>query len=157
MNPFMRVSVVLLGAMLVGLPACTGGPRTFPVKGKVMYNGKPVPKGLIQFTPVKGGPTATGQLNEDGTYSLGTYTPGDGASIGEYRVVIMAMESLEGRSPHDAPLPPIIPDKYSSLALSDLKAEVHEGDNICDFTLVGSIKKPTAAEIQASPVMPKRR
>ena len=42
------------------------------------------------------------------------------------------------------PPPPIIPDKYSSLALSDLKANVHEGDNVCDFTLVGSTKKPTA-------------
>ena len=141
MNRSARVCFVLVGALLVGLPACTGGPRTFPVKGTVMYNGKMVPKGTVLFTPVNGGPTATGEINEDGTYRLTTYKPGDGACIGEYRVVIMAMEPLRGEPP-TAP-PPLIPDKYSSLALSDLKANVQERDNVCDFTLVGVTRKPT--------------
>ena len=143
MNRSMRVSFVLVGALLVGLPACTRGPRTFPVKGTVMYNGKPVPKGTVLFTPMNGGSTATGEINEDGTYRLTTYKSGDGACAGEYRVVIMAMEGPMQGDPPKAP-PPIIPDKYSSLALSDLKATVQEGDNVCDFTLVGSTKKPTA-------------
>jgi hypothetical protein len=143
MNRSMRVSFVLVGALLVGLSACTGRPRTFPVKGTVMYNGKPVPKGTVLFTPVNGGTTATGELNQDGTYRLTTYKPGDGACLGEYRVVIMAMEGPVQGDPPVAP-PPLIPDKYSSLALSDLKANVQEGDNVCDFTLVGSTKKPTA-------------
>lgn len=143
MNRSVRVCFVLVGALLVGLPACTGEPRTFPVKGTVMYNGKPVPKGTVLFTPVSGGPTATGELNEEGTYRLTTYKPGDGAVLGEYRVAIMAMEGPLQGDPPIAP-PPIIPDKYSSLALSDLKANVHEGDNVCDFTLVGSTKKSTA-------------
>ena len=145
MNRSMRVSFVLVGAFLVGLPACTSGPRTFPVKGTVMYNGKPVPKGTVLFTPMNGGSTATGEINEDGTYRLTTYKPGDGACVGEYRVVIMAMEGPLQGDPPVAP-PPIIPDKYSSLALSDLKATVQEGDNVCDFTLVGSIKRPTASK-----------
>jgi hypothetical protein len=54
----------------------------------------------------------------------------------------MAMETVHGDPPISPP--PIIPDKYSSLALSDLKANVHEGDNVCDFTLVGSTQTPTA-------------
>jgi hypothetical protein len=145
MNRSRRVSFVLVGALLLGLPACTGGPRTYPVKGTVRYDGKPVPKGTILFTPVQGGPTATGQINEDGTYRLTTYKPGDGASLGEYRVVIMAMEPMQGEPPTSPP--PIIPDKYSSLALSDLKANVQEGDNVFDFTLVGSLKKPAAQSI----------
>ncbi len=148
MNRSVRVCFVLVGALLVGLPACTGGPRTFPVKGTVMYNGKPVPKGTVLFTPVSGGPTATGQLNEDGTYRLTTYKPGDGALLGEYRVAIMAMEGPLQGDPPIAP-PPIIPDKYSSLALSDLKANVQEGDNVCDFTLTGSTKNPTAPQEKA--------
>ena len=143
MKRYVRASFVLVGALLVGLPACTRGPRTFPVKGTVMYNGKPVPKGTVLFTPMNGGSTATGEINEDGTYRLTTYKPGDGACVGEYRVVIMAMEGPLRGDPPIAP-PPIIPDKYSSLALSDLKATVQEGDNVCDFTLVGSTKKPTA-------------
>ena len=143
MKRSVRVCFVLVGALLVGLPACTGGPRTYPVKGTVMYNGKPVPKGTVLFTPVSGGPTATGELNEDGTYRLTTYKPGDGAPLGEYRVAIMAMEGPVQGEPPVAP-PPLIPDKYTSLALSDLKANVHEGDNVCDFTLVGSTKKPAA-------------
>ena len=143
MNRSMRVSFVLVGALLVGLPACTRGPRTFPVQGTVMYNGKPVPKGTVLFTPVNGGSTATGEINEDGTYRLTTYKPGDGACLGEYRVAIMAMEGPVQGDPPVAP-PPLIPDKYSSLALSDLKANVQEGDNVCDFTLVGATRKLTA-------------
>lgn len=143
MNRSAPASFVLVGALLLGLPACNGGSRTYPVKGTLIYNGKPVPKGTVLFTPVSGGPTATGQINEDGTYRLTTYKPGDGAFIGEYRVVVIAMEGPLQGEPPIAP-PPLIPDKYSSLALSDLKANVHEGDNVCDFTLAGSTKKPTA-------------
>jgi hypothetical protein len=136
-----RVSFVFVGALLVGLPACTSGPRPFPVNGTVLYNGKPVPKGTVLFTPVGSGPTATGELNQDGTYRLTTYKPGDGALIGEYRVTVMAMDPVQGDPPISPP--PLIPDKYSSLALSDLKANVQEGDNVCDFTLVGSTRKTT--------------
>src|SRR5215467_7696305 len=107
MKRSVRVPIVLFGALLVGLSACSGGPRTFPVKGTVMYNGKPVPKGTVLFTPVTSGPTATGELNQDGTYRLTTYKPGDGACIGEYRVVIMAMEPVHGDPPISPP--PIIP------------------------------------------------
>src|SRR5262245_4451842 len=97
------VSFVLVGALLVGLSACTGGPRTFPVKGTVMYNGKPVPKGTVLFTPVTSGPTATGEINKNGTYQLTTYKPGDGACLGEDRVESMATATIQSHTAISAP------------------------------------------------------
>ena len=135
----LRVSLLIVGFLPLGLPAC-GGPRTYPVKGKIVHDGKPVPRGSVMFTPMKGGPTATGDIGPDGTYRLTTYKPGDGAPVGEYRVAIMAMESMEGRELNN-PAQSLIPDKYTSVALSGLTAAVHETDNVCDFTLTGAVKK----------------
>src|SRR5262249_60542919 len=75
MNRSVRVCFVLVGALLVGLPACTGGPRTFPVKGTVMYAGKPVPKGTVLFTPVNGGAPATRAINQGGALRLTPHQP----------------------------------------------------------------------------------
>jgi hypothetical protein len=108
-----------------------------------MFKSKPVPNGTVMFTPVNGnGPTATGELNSDGTYTLTTYKPDDGAPAGQYKVVVMALEDTSNKLPEDRnPLPPpIVPDKYTSLATTDLTAEVHEGDNVCDFTLTETKK-----------------
>src|SRR5262249_7863155 len=65
-----------LSAILSGL---TGGcgpaeshPETVPVQGKVTYKGQPVPRGTITFQPDAGQP-ATGEIQPDGSYRLGTY------------------------------------------------------------------------------------
>jgi len=131
------------------LAGCTSRGPTLPTaveaKGKILLpDGRPLPGGRVTLNPQAATEVeAFGDVNPDGTFALTTYKPGDGACVGEYRVVIMAMEGPLRGDPPIAP-PPIIPDKYSSLALSDLKATVQEGDNVCDFTLVGSTKKPTA-------------
>ena len=62
-----------------------------PVSGKVTYKGKPVPKGTITFHS-DGGRMATGEIQEDGSYSLTTARPGDGAVAGHHRVSIVANE-----------------------------------------------------------------
>ena len=129
----------------LGVPACNSDRvRTFPVRGKILFKSKPVPNGTVMFTPVNGnGPTATGELNSDGTYTLTTYKPDDGAPAGQYKVVVMALEDTSNKLPEDRnpTPPPIVPDKYTSLATTDLTAEVHEGENVCDFTLADTKKR----------------
>jgi hypothetical protein len=47
------------------------------------------------------------------------------------------MQDMTGKLPEERnPLPPpIVPDKYTSQATSDLKAEVKDEDNTIDFEL----------------------
>ncbi len=52
------------------------------VTGKVTYKGEPVPAGLINFIPKTEGPSATGSLIADGTYSI------TDAPAGEFTVTI---------------------------------------------------------------------
>jgi hypothetical protein len=56
------------------------------VSGKVIYNGKPVSPGSVMFTPIGGSSgdssrIATGQLGEDGSFTLTTFDAGDGAVL----------------------------------------------------------------------------
>src|SRR5262245_12780055 len=126
--------------LLVALSACLlvcvlsgcgdGRPKTAIVRGTVTYKGKPVPNGTVTFVP-DGGPTATGEIGPDGSYALTTFKKGDGAVLGAHKVVIAAMQDMAGRLPEDRnPLPPpIVPDKYTSIGTTDLRATVEDKEN----------------------------
>jgi hypothetical protein len=134
----------LRGAAAIGLTAAvlaaagcgTDHPKTAVVRGTVTYRGKPVPYGNVNFIPASG-PPATGTIGPDGSYTLTTYRKGDGAVLGPHKVVIVAIENMGDRLPEDrTPLPPpIIPDRYTSIATSDLRAEVKAGENTVNFDL----------------------
>jgi len=129
-----RLRVGLLVGLLLGCGAA--GPKTAIVKGKVTFKGKPVPNGTVTFIPASG-QHATGEIRPDGTYTLTSFRPGDGAIPGTYKVIVVAMQDMTGRLPEDrTPLPPpIVPNKYTSIATTDLIAEVKEGENTIDLSL----------------------
>jgi hypothetical protein len=85
---------LLVGPAFLFVLGCGGdelGTR-YPVSGKVTYKGALVEKGKIGFTPEeKEGRGATGQI-ENGSYSLTTQTPGDGAFPGKYIVTVDTRE-----------------------------------------------------------------
>jgi hypothetical protein len=57
------------------------------VKGKVILNGQPVKGGTIVLAPLAAsGETASGEVQQDGTFTLTTAEPEDGAPIGKNRV-----------------------------------------------------------------------
>ena len=58
--------------------------------------------------------------------------------IGNHKVVIVAMKEEAGRLPEDrSPTPPpSVPIRYTSIATTDLQAEVKAGENVLDFKLV---------------------
>ena len=84
--------MTLKGGLVLTLPlcllaACGCGGNENPhapasVTGKVTYKGEPVPAGLINFIPKTEGPSATGSLIADGTYSI------TDAPAGEFTVTI---------------------------------------------------------------------
>ena len=101
-----------------------------PVQGKVVLaDGKPLTKGTVTFVPVKeAGRLATGEIQSDGTYTLGTKDLGAGAPEGDYRVKV--------ESPLTAPMPGkakesrvVVPPKYQDEDTSGLKVTVKAGPN----------------------------
>lgn len=100
-------------------------PPTVGVTGNVIYRNAPLEKGTITFHPQGGkGNPADGRLLEGGTFSLSTYTSGDGAVLGQHKVTIQIPPRLDGEpaGPMDT-----LPVEYTSVDETPLSAEVTEG------------------------------
>ncbi len=135
---FRRSMLVL--ATAICLVGCNSSNLT-TVTGKVTYNDKPVTTGTISFISADK-PTAYGEIGPDGSYSLMTEKPGDGATPGSYQVTVVALEDMGDRLPEERnPLPPpVVPNKYSNATTSGLTAEVEAGkENVIDFNLTGEL------------------
>jgi hypothetical protein len=145
------VVCALISASIVGCGA-GNGPERGVVRGVVTTGGKPIPQGVIRFHPQAGGRPATGTLASDGTYSLTTIEPGDGAPVGAHRVTIEAKRVegaemprsfdeevkmvKEGRSSKGkGKLVWLVPPRYTRLESSNLTAQVESGENRIDFAL----------------------
>jgi len=143
----MRLSASLLSRSLLclSLAIVTSGcgrrgdeKPTAVVRGKVTYQGKPLPLGMVTFTPDNMGPTASGTINSDGTYSLSTYTKDDGATIGTHKVAVIAKEEQTNFEANAVPTDGrrLIPDKYFLEVTSGLTADVKAGEeNEINFEL----------------------
>ncbi len=131
----------LLSVTLVFSQGCgSSNPKTYPIKGKVTYNGNAVKNGSIQFTPDGEGNAATGNLGADGSYEMTTFANNDGVRPGKYKVSIQVFpgEGEGGGLPGQefAGKRPPIPPKYAQPTTSGLTAEVKDGENPpIDFTL----------------------
>jgi hypothetical protein len=107
------------------------GPTTAPVKGTITIAGKPFSDVGVTFLPEGKGPTASGNTDQNGNFTLRTTNPGDGAVVGTHRVVIGAAE--EGPRKKGAAA---IPEKYGRFETTDLTAEVKPGQtNVFTFDL----------------------
>lgn len=124
MNPLTSHRIPLtIAALLVtalAFSGCGASATTpvsaLPVKGKITYKGQPLIKGQVGFEPEGAGREAFGDINEDGTFELTTYSKGDGAVPGKHRVSITG---ATGKRRAD-----IVPAKYNNYGSSNLEAEV---------------------------------
>jgi hypothetical protein len=127
-----RILPIALLAMVL-LAGCDRGPRVVPVTGKVLFNGTPLEFGSVTFQPRSGQP-AQGEIQSDGTFSLSTFRPNDGAVIGSHKVRIACYESQRPnatRAPGEQSLGQLlIPGKYTLFDQSGLTAEVREEGNV---------------------------
>jgi hypothetical protein len=137
-----RLVLLSLVVLALGCGEKRNTPPTAPVTGKVTYKGKPVIGGTVTFNPeeaLKGNP-GSGDIAEDGTYSLTTYEVGDGAVLGKHTVTVQVFPGQRGGPEAALPgmeskLPSPIPKKYADPSTSKLTFEVKEGDNVADLTL----------------------
>jgi len=131
-----RLLVLAIAAMVP--IACSGGSGLSSVSGKVTYQGKPVPKGTVAFQSTNPeGRNATGAIGEDGSYTLQTENPGDGALPGDYNVTISARDEviLDYIPLKPPPVKRLAPAKYEKAETSGLKATVKSGSNTINFDL----------------------
>lgn len=94
-----------------------------PVSGTVVYDdGSPVEEGTVAGELVEGGANMVQGNIKNGTFSLGTFRPGDGAKPGKYKILIQCRalgdaELAEGKLP-------AIDEKFGSYNTSGLTLEV---------------------------------
>ena len=107
---------------------CKKNPEVVPVAGKVLYNGKPLPFGIVMFQP-EVGQAAQGEIQPDGSFQLSSYLPNDGAVPGRHKISIRC---FSGQKTADGGGPPgrlLIPQKYTRFGTSGLTAEIANGAN----------------------------
>ena len=129
-----RSSILYLLSFILAL--CVAGCGTdearSPVHGKVFYQGKPLPRGTIEFTPdvSRGctGPLAAAEIQPDGSFALHT-EKAEGAFPGCYRVTVLAVEppSKAGNGFQFVVPRSLLPEKYRDPIQSGLACEVQPG------------------------------
>lgn len=142
----------LLVTFLVASSGCgdAGLSGTNVVTGVVTYKGTPVDGASVTFSPTGEGRAASGFTGTDGTFTLTSLNPGDGALAGTYDVIIAKIETSGGMSveeaeaylqQHNQPPPApkskdLLPTKYKNPAQSGLTATVSDGgENHFTFAL----------------------
>ena len=83
----------VLTVLIVSAVGCSSDQTpTYPVSGRVVFeNGNPVRHGTIELTSAEHGTTATGRIDHDGGFMLGTYTANDGAAAGDHSAIVVQM------------------------------------------------------------------
>jgi hypothetical protein len=126
--------------LIIAVAGCgEAAPSTYPVTGKVSYQGKPLPLGVVMFIS-KTGPAAAANIGPDGTYRLD-------AVPGKHRVSVVAMPKQQGRPDPNVeggidttgfPAPKsLIPEKYNEYSTSGIEVEVKpDGENQIDIELL---------------------
>jgi hypothetical protein len=128
---FMLLAVAATALACLGCGG-KGGLTTGSVKGTVLYQGKPLTEGSIQFVPERG-QAANGQIGAGGAFTV-SIPEGNGAVVGATQIAITA--TREGR-----PIPGervksvvwLIPERFGSPGTSGLNCEIKEGAN--DFKI----------------------
>jgi len=156
------LATIITAFATLGLLGCGGSggggedrPDTYAISGTVTFNGAPIEGASVTFVPVETeGKSAAGFTDAAGHYTLTTFTAGDGAVAGQYRVKISkfgqpaapaatattADSGFESAIPEDAgynpdadsgdtPASNLLPAKYADANSSGFMVEVVAGEN----------------------------
>ena len=146
----LTASAIALGLALsaFGCGGRTGKPAMGQVHGVVSFEGKPLDKGRVTFTPengdgTSGGNGAMGMIGSDGSYTLTTFDTGDGATLGKHIVTVtvptedineLNKPRADGSIAYVLPKE-LIPKNYTNPTTTPLRNTVVEGDNKIDIEL----------------------
>jgi len=107
-----------------------------PVRGRVLFNGKPAAHAQVTFHPVgdagRDAVRPTGRADDQGYFTLTSFRDGDGAAAGEYRVTVvryLARPARTGSKAEDTVTANYLPARYAGAESSRLTAVVSPGTN----------------------------
>jgi hypothetical protein len=128
-----RLMPPLLAALLLGGLVGCGGPRLYPVAGRLVWeDGSPAKElagGLVVLEAVDAPMGARGDIEADGTFRVMTSRPGDGAREGRHRVLIEARRLSEGELAGRREPSPVLDPRQGSFETSGLEVNVERKDN----------------------------
>lgn len=132
-----NIAMSVVGAVLWIAGCSDGRPSRVPVKGQVFIEGQPLHTGGVRFIPVSGRPSS-GTIDDEGRFSLSTFEPGDGCTLGEHVVTVVSVEELGGNARRW-----YVPKRYTSARTSGLSQEIKGATDSVRIDLTwGSEKGP---------------
>ena len=100
------------------------------VKGSAFFQGKPAAGAVISFHKVGDDNKANlphAKVQADGTFTLTSFTSGDGAPVGRYQVTIIWKRKKPGCKDDDGEW--VLPTRYLAASTSGLEVEIKNGSN----------------------------
>ena len=135
MNHYFNLRMIAILSIISSVitSACGCSKQTvFPVSGTLVdMEGKPITEmkgGAVEFEALDGKSSANGGIDEHGKFRLTSKTPGDGAELGKYRVVV----TRPYVGPEN-PVPHVILPKYEKHESSGLEVTVEPKDNVIEL------------------------
>jgi hypothetical protein len=151
-SSFKAFGYACLFLILINLAGC-GGPKLYPVTGKVVYkDGSPMKGGAVMFEAngPKGRVMAQGAVDvADGTFALGMKEDGEGAEAGVYRVAIRGRRNNPHGKQDDPDLEDQLHPRFQSFETSKLEFTVEPKSN--DFTLTIERAPKSKANVPSRP------
>lgn len=117
----------------IGCGSHDGRVKVYPVHGKVLANGQPAAGARVVFYPIaqesegQKRPTPSGETDAAGEYRLQSFSPDDGASVGDYRVTVVWLEPPPPNAHGIFDQRDRLAGRYASPETSNLTARVEKG------------------------------
>ena len=147
--PLMTILLTVLAVITGTMTGCgPGQPATFPVEGTVQFSDGSVPRfGVVEFFNDEHQLNARGQIAKDGSFSVSTFSDGDGAVAGRHTIVIIQntgnylTAGIEHEIEHDHGS--LIDTRYLDYRTSGLSCEIQPGTNEVELVVE---KRPDQTE-----------
>ncbi len=142
-----QLSGLLVLLCLAGT-GCSGRLATYPVQGQVQFlDGAPVRVGTIELKSLDHAVQARGEIQEDGSFTLSTFSDGDGAVAGKHACVVVQFVMAEEIASHRPSQLGVIDRRYNSYSTSGLSIEVlPQSSNRVVIEVAGVLKKQPEGE-----------
>jgi hypothetical protein len=129
---FLMLALAGSSLLSAGCPQNSDSPSPQPVRGTVLFQGKPIEGALVTFFPTEAKPgyrSLTGMTDAKGRFRLAFNRSNDGAPVGKYKVSVVWREMIQDGDEKLPNGPNRLPERYADPDASGLTATIVEGKN----------------------------
>jgi len=141
---------------VAGVTGCRQSPTTtYPVSGEVTFvDGAPVSFGVVEFRSESGRQIARGKLDNEGRFTLGTFSVADGAVAGRHQAIVVqhfspdqaSVPAALAGSPHRPHQSAAVATEFASYERSGLAVQVDpHGANVVQLIVKRAPAPPAHA------------